>query len=100
MNEHELSERLENLINSENGWLVKWRCENYFDDEMYGEIKQTLNELIPIWKACGNISITGFMAVVGLVDQLAGGSRFLCEQDAIKTEDASIEIMDMLCGLL
>lgn len=31
--------------------------------------------------------------------QLSGGNRFLSESDSIKTEDAGLEIMDMLADL-
>ena len=36
------------------------------------------------------------LAIVELIECLVGGSRFLNEAEAIKVEDASIEIKDIL----
>lgn len=99
MNEKQLSEKLHELITSENSILVILRCENYFDDEKFSEIRELLEKLIPIWKQNDCISRLGFLAVVNLIEQLSGGNRFLSETDSVKMEDAGLEIMDMLADL-
>lgn len=100
MDEKQLSEKLHELIiTSENSILVLLRCENYFDDEKFAEIRELLKKLIPLWKQNGCVSIMGFLAVVNLIEQFSGGNRFLSESDSIKMEDAGLEIMDMLADL-
>ena len=99
MNEKEISKKLHNLVTSEDGLLVILRCENYFDDEKYNEIRNILKKLIPIWKERNSISPFGLLAVASLIEQIAGENRFLSETDSIKTEDACIEIMDIINDL-
>lgn len=97
--EKELAERLHDLVVSEDGLLVTLRCENYFDDIKYIEIKNILKELVPLWKVNNCVSISGLLAVVNLIEQIAGGNRYLSDEDSIKLEDACIEIMNILGDL-
>ncbi len=97
--EKELSAKLHDLVVSEDGFLVTLRCENHFDDQKYIEIKNILKKLVSIWKENHCLSTSGLLAVVNLIEQIAGGNRYLSDGDAIKTEDACIEIMDILCDL-
>jgi hypothetical protein len=39
--EKELSAKLHNLVVSEDGFLVTLRCENYFNDQKYIEVKKS-----------------------------------------------------------
>mgnify|MGYP007130638779 CR=1 FL=1 len=48
------------------------------------------------WKEENQISKKAMLAIVELIECLVGGSRFLNEAEAIKVEDASIEIKDIL----
>lgn len=46
--EKKLAEKLHDLVVSEDGLLVTLRCENYFDDKKYIEIKNILKKLVPL----------------------------------------------------
>lgn len=88
--------KLSDLINSEDGFLVKLRCENTFDELEYLEIKNQIIYEFPAWKTQGFILNCDAMALMSLIDQLAGGSRFFDEQTAIKVEDACSEIEEII----
>lgn len=94
--EKELTEKLHDLVVSEDGLLVTLRCENYFDDKKYIEIKNILKKLVPLWKVNNCVSISGLLAIVNLIEYIAGGNRYLSDEDSNKLEDACIEIMDIL----
>lgn len=92
-------ERIDNLYNlivGENGFLVKLRSENQFPDSDYEKIIEIIQSLITSWKSQDMIPKKSFLAICQLVDQLSGGNRFLSEEDALKVEDAGIEIMELL----
>lgn len=91
--------KLSDLINSENGFLVKLRCENIFDEANYLEIKNQIIFEIPKWKTQGFISNCDVLALFNLINQLSGGNNFLDEESAIKVEDASIEIEEIMDSL-
>lgn len=91
---------LSNLINEENGFLVKLRCENKFDEDDYNKIKNELILSAVEWKKINSVSVDDFVAIISLTEQLAGGSRFLDEDTAIKVEDACIDIIDIINDLL
>lgn len=79
---------------------VQLRCENYFDSEKYEKIKSVLIENVKIWKNTGNVPCDDVVALIGLIDQLAGGNRFFDEETAIKVEDACLEIEDIITSLI
>lgn len=83
-------------ITGENGFLVKLRSENHFSETDYEEIIETIKSLVIIWKSQELIPKKGVLAICQLIDQLSGGNRFLSEEDALKVEDASIEVMEIL----
>ena len=97
--EKELTEKLHDLVVNEDGLLVSLRCKNYFDDKKYIEIKNILKKLVPLWKANNCVSISGLLSVVNLIEYIAGGNRYLSDEDSIKLEDACIEIMSILGDL-
>ena len=76
-------------------FLVKLRNENTFDDRMYNEIYCILKELTEIWKKKDCIPKSFFLSCIYLTDFLAGGSRFLSEQDSEKVEDACNAIHEL-----
>ena len=84
------------LIVGKDGFIVTLRCDNKFDEEKYTEIISKLCILISDWKEENQISKKAMLAIVELIECLTGGSRFLNEAEAIKVEDASIEIKDIL----
>lgn len=88
------------LIDSENGLSVKLRCENYFDVADYENIKTALKENVPVWKKNGSVPVNDMVAIMELIDQLAGGSRFWNEKTAIQAESACIEIHDILLDMI
>ena len=72
------------------------RCENEFDLNSYNKIKEALHAKISEWKKQGCVPNDDVVAIVSLIEQLVGGSKFSDEDTAIKVEDASIEIIDMI----
>lgn len=93
-------QKISKLLWKEDGFQVKLRCDNYFDSEEYEIIKKCLLENIKIWKEIGSVPTDDVVAIMGLIDQLAGGSRFYDEETEIKAEDACIEIEEILTDLL
>lgn len=92
--------KLGELIFDENGLLVKLRCENYFDEADYAEIKKTIICEKTIWKEKGAVPVDDVISLIALIDQLAGGSRFFDHETSIKVEDACLEIEDIINSLL
>lgn len=84
------------LIVGEDGFIVTLRCDNKFDEDKYTEIKNKLCTLIFEWKKNSQISKKALLAIVELIECLVGGSRFLSDNVAMRVEDASIEIKDIL----
>ena len=80
-------------------FLVKLRNENTFDDMMYDEIYTALEEYTEIWKKQDCIPKRIFLSCICLIDFLAGGSRFLSEQDSEKVEDACNAIQELFITL-
>ncbi|PZG35940.1 hypothetical protein C2D64_02610 [Listeria ivanovii] len=68
--------------------MVKLRNENIFDDALYDEIFGTLEIFVEEWKTQDSIPKKTFIICLYLIDFLAGGSRFLSEEDNEKLEDA------------
>lgn len=48
----------------------------------------------------GNIPLSDAVALFGLIDHLAGGSRFYDEETALKVVDADFEIVALLDKLI
>ncbi len=88
--------KLSDFINAEQGFLVKLRCENRFDEGAYREIEEEIRKALPEWKAQGYVRSQDVEALIGLIEQLAGGSRFFDEETAEKAEDACEEIVEIL----
>lgn len=92
--------KISDLLNDENGFEIILRCENYFDSDNYEQIKSVLIDNVNVWKKNGNVPNDDVVALIGLIDQLAGGSRFFDEETAIKVEDACLEIEDIINDLI
>jgi hypothetical protein len=92
-------ERLWNLVQEEDGFLVKLRCKNEFDEKMYSEIKEITEKLVEEWKKQESIPKKGFLILIELIEFLSRGSNFLSEKDAIRVEDAELEIKDIINDL-
>lgn len=88
--------KLYDYINDENGLMIKLRMDNEFDNNDYLNIKNALLDIIPEWKNTGKVSIEDFTGLLGLIQFLAGGSRFWSEEVALKAEDAELELMDII----
>ena len=86
-------------INDKNGFLVKLRNENYFDADMFKTIKDTIVSDSSIWRMTGSVPLEDVVALAYLIDQLAGGSRFLDEYTAVQVENANLEILRLLTVL-
>lgn len=78
------------------GLIVKMRCENEFDEDVYNAIKEKLKAKIVEWKKSGCVPNNEVVAIMSLIEQLVGGNRFFDEETAIRVEDASIEIMEII----
>lgn len=92
--------KVSELIYEENGLIVKLRSENKFDTDDYNKIKELLKLKIVEWKKLGYVPNDEVVAIMSLIDQLVGGSRFFDEETAIKVEDASLEIQDIITDLI
>ncbi|MBE6848818.1 MAG: hypothetical protein E7502_02805 [Ruminococcus sp.] len=88
------------FLNRDDSFLVKLRCENRFDTVAYAEIRNALTQNATIWKTKGSVPVEEVAALVSLIDQLAGGSRFFDEETAIQVEDACIEIEEIISDLI
>ena len=88
--------KLSDLINAEDSFLVKLRCENTFDEAKYLEIKNQILIEMPKWRTQGFILNCDVEVLISLIDQLAGGSRFFSEETAIRVEDACMEIEEII----
>ena len=88
--------KLSDLINAEDSFLVKLRCENIFDEAKYLEIRNQILLEMPEWKTQGFVLNCDVEALISLIDQLAGGSRFFNEKTAIRVEDACMEIEEII----
>lgn len=91
--------KLSDLINAKDGFLVRLRCENTFDEAKYSDIKNQILIETPKWKTQGFVLNCDVEALIGLIDQLAGGSRFFNEKTAIRVEDACMEIEEIISCL-
>ena len=91
--------KLSDLINAEDSFLVRLRCENTFDEAKYLEIKNHILIETEKWKTQGFVLNCDVEALIGLIDQLARGSNFFNEETAIKVEDACMEIEEIISCL-
>ncbi len=91
---------LSNLINDENGFLVKLRCESKFDMDDYNKIKNSLISNSIEWKKSGCVPVEDVVVIMSVIEQLVGGSHFFDEETALKVEDACIEIVEIINDLI
>ena len=87
------------MIVGKNGLLVELRCDGSFNEQIYSDIVDYLNENLPKWKSSGFIPIKDAVPVFHLIDELSGGSRFWSEEVQLRAEDALLEIQDMISTL-
>lgn len=87
------------LVLGEKGFVVEVRCDYSFNNAKYKRIKEILVILINEWKQNEYIPKKAMLAIVELMICLVGGNRFLSEDEALKLEDASIEINILLNDL-
>ena len=88
-----------NFGNKVMDFLMKLRNENTFDDTLYDEIYDILEKFTETWKTQECIPKNLFLSCIFLTDFLAGGSRFLSEQDSEKVEDACNAIQELFITL-
>lgn len=89
-------DELYELVLGETGFVVEVRRDYSFNDAKYIRIKEILNKLINEWKQNDYIPKKALLVIVELMICLVGGNRFLSEEEALKLEDASIEINTLL----
>lgn len=87
------------IVQGENGLLIELRCKNSFNEQIFADILNYLNEHLPEWKANGSIPVADAVPIFNLIDQLSGGSRFWSEEVALRVEDATLELQDIICTL-
>lgn len=87
------------MVLGESGLLLELRCKNTFNEQIFANITDYLNEHIPEWKANGSIPISDAVSIFNLIDDLSGGNRFLSEETALRVEDAALEIQDIIATL-
>lgn len=91
--------RFPDMVEGENGLLVELRCNNSFNEQIFAEIKNYLNEHLAEWKASGVIPVTDAVSIFNLIDELSGGSRFWSEEVKLRVEDAELEVQDIISTL-
>lgn len=84
------------MVVGKNGLLVELRCNSSFNEQIYTDIVNYLNENLPKWKSSGLIPIADAVPVFHLIDELSGGSRFWSEEVQLRVEDAILDIQDMI----
>lgn len=92
--------RFSDLIWKEDGFLVQLRNYSNFNEKEYDEIKRVLSTELSDWNKTGYVPVEDSVALVDLVDQLAGGSRFFDESTIQKAENACIEIHSIINKLI
>lgn len=89
-------DELYELVLGENGFLMELRCKNKFNEQMYLNIKEKLQDLVDEWKKMDFIPKYALLIIVELIDCMSSGNKFLNKEDAIKVEDGSLEIKDIV----
>ena len=84
------------MITGEQGLVITLSCKNRLDEKKYLDIKEMICGLVSEWKQQQTIPKKAMLGIIELLECLVGGSRFLSEDEAIKVEDDSIEIKDIL----
>lgn len=87
------------MIVGKNGLLVELRCHNSFNEKIYMDITNYLNQRLSEWKRTGFIPVADAVAVFNLIDELSGGSQFWSEEVELRVEDAILEIQEMISSL-
>jgi len=88
--------RLSNVIFSDNSLMLKLKCDNKFDEAEYAKIKDALTESVSDWKNSGYVSVEDFVAVIDLIQQFAGGSRFWSNEVTQRVSYAEMELTDII----
>lgn len=91
-----MDEELFELIMGEEGFLVKLRCDNRFDEEMFAKIKYNLKKLVEVWKNSEVVSKKTMLALIEIQSFLSRNSIFVADKDAIRVEDACLELADII----
>lgn len=92
-------EKLDCFAHQVMDFMVKLRTENIFDDELYDHLYRQLELFVEEWRNQENIPKSAFISCIYLTDFLAGGSRFLSEEDGEKVEDACNAVNELLTSL-
>ena len=87
------------MVVGKNGLLVELRCHNSFNEKIYMDITNYLNQRLSEWKRTGFIPVADAVAVFNLIDELSGGSQFWSEEVELRVEDAVLEIQEMISSL-
>lgn len=87
------------MVQGENGLLVELRCNSTFNEQIFTDVTDYLNKHLSEWKANGSIPVADAVALFNLIDELAGGSKFLNEETALRIEDAALEIQEIISEL-
>ncbi len=90
---------LSDMVQGKNGLLVELRCHNAFDEQIFTDITNYLNERLPEWKESGFMPVADAVSIFNLIDELSGGSRFWSEEVELRVEDAALEIQDIISTL-
>ncbi len=90
---------ISDMVQGENGLLVELRFKNFFNEQIFIDIKNYFNEHLPEWQTSGFIPIADAVAIFNLIDELSGGSRFWSEEVALRVEDATLEIQEIISML-
>ena len=94
-----LMDDLYHLIYDDDGLLLSFRNDNRLDEVKYKKAKEIIIGFISMWKTKDVIPKKAFLMIMDLTNTLAGGSRFLNDEEIIKVEDAYIELYTLLGDL-
>lgn len=90
---------ISDMVQGENGLLVELRCNSSFNEQIFTDIKNYFNAHLSEWQTSGFIPVADAVAIFNLIDELSGGSRFWSEEVALRVEDATLEIQEIISML-
>ena len=87
------------MVVGESGLLVELRCHNSFNEKIYTDITNYLDQHLSEWKSTGFIPIADAVPLFNLIDELSGGQRFWNEEVELRVEAAVLEIQEIINSL-
>ncbi|MBQ8133076.1 MAG: hypothetical protein IJ192_01485 [Clostridia bacterium] len=80
-------------------FMTELRMDDRWNDDLWNRINSGLSEKATEWKLTGSVPKDIVPYIGDLISGLAGGSRFVEEETAMKMEDGEIAILQILYQL-